>query len=112
MVSRIETHQQKVGYALIAVVLLAGCTTPQQYMAGLHQRCAAYGIQPNSPTMSQCMMMLDQQNRASNEAANAAMFGAGAAILMQNNAPRPTLPTPVQTNCFSDRFGNTRCTTY
>lgn len=57
-------------YSIIFMVLLAGgCASPQerqaQYAQNIQSRCEAYGFQPGTDAFANCMMQIDQQNRAS-----------------------------------------------
>lgn len=92
--------------ALCAILLLAGCQTPQQaaeaHRDQLEAICSEYGIREGDPRLPDCMMRTDQVLERRREAA--------ASILLANRpliyAPRP----PITTNCY--QVGTmTRCTT-
>lgn len=104
--------------------LLSACATPeqeaaqraaadQQYMGTLAMRCRSFGFQYETPEHAQCVMRLHQGNADRAAAMGAAIIGSGAlaprplANPYQAPPPRPTL----NTNCYTDSTGYTRCTT-
>ncbi|MGP1614731.1 MAG: hypothetical protein ACTS5Y_06700 [Pollutimonas bauzanensis] len=86
-------------------ILLGGCASPERlaqlrqqeayqqqqqdaaYVARLNARCSQFGFTEGSAQHSQCMMSIDQQNRAN--------FGAAAAALIQSQ------PQAVKPRCSS-----------
>lgn len=116
--------------ALVMPLLLAACVSPQeraqreqyerdQYLARLHERCAAFGFAAGTPAMSQCMMQIDQQNRANAGAAAAAILrGRASSPAYQPIQPLPPMQTnpspasPRQSTCRQDQSGTLNCTHY
>jgi len=54
------------------------------YVAGLRNRCAAYGYSPGTPEFSNCMMQVDQAQQAASQADLQQRRAIGAAILLNN----------------------------
>lgn len=110
----------KFAVLLIAAVALAGCqnggigmaespawfmtATQEQQIAYFSKRCAAYGVKPGTPEMTQCLM---DESRSARGHARRTMASANQAMInsSQNNRRMVT------TNC--NRFGSSvSCTTY
>jgi len=98
----------------LLLIFLAGCVSQeelalqrqykaQQYQAQLAGQCRSFGFTPGTPDFAQCMLQLHQANEQRITTIGAAIIGSG----MLN--PRPQSRN---TNCYTDSFGSTHCTTY
>ena len=106
---------------VLLFLLLAGCATPEQiaerqrqealqreqaaanYWRRLNAHCSQIGYQPNTDGFRNCVLQLHQSEQQQRAAIGAAIIGSG--MLKPPPAPR-------RTNCYTDTFGYTRCTTY
>ena len=86
----------------------------QQYQARLASQCQAYGFQPGTPAFGQCMLQLDLADQQRRAAIGAAIIGSGMLNPRPVSPPQlpmpPPIKSPVQTQCYTDRFGYTQCT--
>lgn len=114
-------------YATVLLIcIIAGCATPEQiaarraaeaqaqeqqniaYTRALAGQCEAVGYARNSDPWRNCIVQLHGQNQA-----NRAAIIQGIMSQPQPAPYRPTRPrTPIQTNCNTDAWGNTHCSTY
>lgn len=79
---------------------------PETVAAYFSKRCAAYGFQPGTPAMAQCIQSEAQSRQNQNAIRSAALAQANAQEMATINANRPK-----QTSCM--RNGNfVNCTTY
>src|SRR5690606_2152755 len=77
--------------------------TTEQQIAYFSKRCAAYGFQPNTNEMAQCLMSESQSSRR-----GARMQAALASKSIGNSARRNT-STTINCNTYGN---NTRCSSY
>lgn len=112
--------------AALAFMLLAGCqgvdgetymgvpgspawfstASPNTIAAYFSKRCTAYGFQPGTPEMAQCIQNEAASSRMASAQRSAAIANANAAFQANAAANRPRY-----TSC--NRFGNSvNCTTY
>lgn len=119
--------------AMSLVLLLTGCATPEQiarqeqqrayqqqqqaaqYRASLAAQCSGFGFQQGTAEFANCMMQLHQAEQQRRAAIGAAIIGSG---ILNQPQPKPyqippmQIPRqPTQTNCYTDRYGYTNCTT-
>ena len=93
----------------------------QHYQARLADTCEGFGFTRGTPEFSQCMLQLHQTEEQQRAAIGAAIIGSG---LLTPRPPAPPAPItvpylpmppvpqqPRRTNCYTDRWGFTQCTT-
>lgn len=103
---------------LLLLCSITGCATPEQIAARQEQRdiaytsalagqCEAVGYQRGSDPWRNCIVQLHGQNQAQRAAIIQGIMS------QPQQTYRPTRPrSPIQTNCNTDAWGNTYCSTY
>lgn len=107
---------------LLTALAAAGCVPhesairqQQQHANELAAQCSAYGFTANTPEYSNCLMLVDQQQKAAKaqqQAAASASLNALSGALMQMGQPRVLAPppqTPIHTQCWRLSNGALNC---
>lgn len=94
---------------LLVLLVLVGCTTPEQraaqqaqYVSALKQRCYAYGFKADDPALPNCVMRLDmavRQAKAANDAQSQALAMQYLTAPAQQQTVQPGRPS---INCWRD----------
>jgi hypothetical protein len=58
------TGMRRISLLALAGVMLAGCQTPEERLAIRQSRCEGYGFHLGTDGYAQCLMRLDQEDRA------------------------------------------------
>jgi hypothetical protein len=94
---------------IVLLLLVAGCATREERLAGFRNECSAYGYVTGTTQFADCVMGLADRDRARRRALAEAGANLGKAA-----TTRPPIEVPKQntTDCVPTGGGGVRCTSY